>query len=69
MTIAQRTYKLAGMTCEHCTRAVAEEISKVPGVERVEVDLARGEARVSGEGFDDVAVPAAVVEAGYQVRS
>ncbi len=69
VTGTKGTYTVAGMTCEHCTRAVAEEIMKILSVERAEVDLASGEARVSGEGFDDDAVAGAVAEAGYEVRS
>lgn len=46
-----------------------EEVSDVPGVVDVDVDLSSGRLSVSGAGQDDVAVRAAVVEAGYQVAS
>ena len=61
------TYAIAGMTCEHCVRAVGEEVSAVPGVSSVDVDLASGRLVVEGDGFDDAAVRAAVDEAGYAV--
>ena len=54
------------MTCEHCVRSVTEEVSEVPGVTGVEVDLAGGRVTVQGDA-DDALVRAAVVEAGYQV--
>ena len=60
------TYAVEGMTCEHCVRSVTEEVSEVPGVTAVEVDLAGGRLTVTGAADDD-AVRAAVVEAGYQV--
>ena len=60
------TYAVGGMTCEHCVRSVTEEVSEVPGVTAVEVDLAGGRMTVQGDA-DDSAVRAAVVEAGYQV--
>ena len=60
------TYTVAGMTCEHCVRSVSEEVSEVPGVTAVEVDLAGGRVTVHGDA-DDAAVRAAVTEAGYQV--
>jgi copper chaperone len=60
------TYALAGMTCEHCVRAVTEEVSEVAGVTGVEVDLASGTVTVKGV-VDDAAVRTAVAEAGYQV--
>ena len=60
------TYAVAGMTCEHCVRSVTEEVSEVPGVTAVQVDLAGGRVTVQGDA-DDAAVRAAVAEAGYQV--
>jgi copper chaperone CopZ len=65
--IAEKTYTVAGMTCEHCVRAVREEVSAVAGVRDVEVDLASGRLSVLGQGVTDAAVEAAVAEAGYEV--
>jgi copper chaperone CopZ len=63
-------YTVAGMTCGHCAGAVSAEVSEVPGVRKVRVDLASGEMRVtSDEPVDDAAVRAAVTEAGYEVIS
>jgi copper chaperone len=59
------TYQVDGMTCEHCVRAVTEEICAVPGVVDVSVELASGRVEVEGEGFTDAQVAAAVDEAGY----
>ncbi len=64
-----RQYTVEGMTCGHCVSSVREEVSEVPGVEHVEVDLASGLLTVAGERFDDGAVRAAVTEAGYGLRS
>jgi copper chaperone len=65
--IAHKTYAVAGMTCEHCVLSVREEVSEVPGVRDVEVDLASGRLTVRGEDVSDDAVMAAVAEAGYEV--
>jgi copper chaperone CopZ len=40
--VGSTTFTVRGMTCEHCRRAVTEEISAVAGVESVTVDLATG---------------------------
>jgi copper chaperone len=69
METTDRTYTVTGMTCSHCVASVREEVSEVDGVARVDVDLASGELKVSGEGFSDDAVAAAVEEAGYEVVS
>ena len=64
------TYTVTGMTCDHCVRAVTSEVSAVPGVSDVDVDLASGRVLDSSDGagpVDDGAVRAAVAEAGYEV--
>ena len=62
------TYTVVGMTCGHCVSAVTEEVSGVPGVTGVDVDLASGGLTVTSDApVDDTAVRAAVEEAGYQV--
>ena len=64
------SYRISGMTCGHCVNAVTEAIGGVDRVTTVEVDLARGEARVTSEGdVDSDAVRAAVEEAGYELAS
>ena len=62
------TYTVKGMTCEHCVQSVTEEVSEVPGVSGVDVDLPSGRVTVSSDQeIDDAAVRAAVTDAGYQV--
>jgi len=59
---------VAGMTCEHCATAVRTEISRLPGVTEVDVDLASGEVRIAGEALpDDTALRAAIETAGYEM--
>lgn len=64
------TYTVKGMTCEHCVKSVTEEVSEVPGVTAVDVNLGEGLVTVSSEQpVDDGAVRSAVSEAGYEVVS
>ncbi|TFV66524.1 UNVERIFIED_ORG: copper chaperone [Bacillus sp. AZ43] len=64
------TYTVVGMTCGHCVNSVTEEVSQVPGVSDVQVDLASGGLTVvSATDVDDAAVRAAVEEAGYEVAT
>ena len=65
MTI--RTYAVDGMTCEHCVHAITDEVTKVPGVTNVTVDLTGKTVAVTGEALDEIAVRAAIDEAGYTV--
>jgi copper chaperone len=64
------TYTVSGMTCGHCVNAVTTEVSAIPGVEAVNVDLDSGTLTVTSEApIADGAVAAAVDEAGYTVVS
>ena len=62
------TYTVVGMTCGHCVSAVTEEVSQVPGVTGVDVDLESGGLTVTSDApVEAGAVRTAVEEAGYEV--
>jgi copper chaperone CopZ len=67
------TFSVTGMTCGHCVSSVTEELSAVPGVTAVSVDLVAGgtsAVHVTSDGaLDRAAVAAAVDEAGYQLAT
>jgi copper chaperone CopZ len=66
--MATTTYKVTGMTCEHCVNAVSSELTSLDGVSAVTVDLAPdGVSQVtvtSGSPLPDTAVTEALEEAG-----
>ena len=41
-SVSTRSIAVAGMTCDHCASAVRAEISKLPGVTGIDVDVAAG---------------------------
>ena len=62
------TYTVSGMTCGHCISAVTEELTRLPGVHDVQVELPTGLVTVTSDGplpIDEVRV--AVDEAGYEL--
>nr|WP_221376936.1 cation transporter [Actinoplanes polyasparticus] len=64
------TYTVTGMTCGHCVQAVTGELSALPGVDDVQIDLASGAVTVTSEApLADDAVRAAVDEAGYELAN
>jgi copper chaperone CopZ len=69
MTIT--TLHVTGMTCGHCVKAVTEELTAVPGVASVDVDLVAGGTSAvqvhSTEPVAPEALRAAVDEAGYEL--
>ncbi len=66
--MSTKNYSVEGMTCEHCVASVEEEITEVVGTQGVEVELETGRVTVTGEGFSDDAIAAAVERAGYKVK-
>ena len=60
------TYVVPGMSCGHCVSAVTEEVTAVPGVRNVAINLDTKAVVVTGDAVDDAAVRAAIVEAGYE---
>jgi copper chaperone CopZ len=59
-------YTVSGMSCGHCEAAVTEEVSRVSGVDSVNIDLDTKLVVVRGDGLDDAALRAAIDEAGYE---
>jgi copper chaperone CopZ len=63
------TYQVDGMTCGNCVKHVTAELSELPGVETVVVDLVAGGTSnvtvTSAEPLTRATVSDAVVEAGY----
>lgn len=60
--------QVPGMSCAHCTGAVEREVAALPGVESVHADLATKVVTVTGTGLDDVAIRAAIADAGYEAE-
>ena len=68
MTTTQ--FQVTGMTCGHCEMSVREEVSKVTGVDDIQVSAASGSLVVtSATAVDQDAVIAAVDEAGYRATA
>jgi copper chaperone len=64
------TFKVTGMSCNHCVKTIKESVEGLAGVEEVEVDLESGEVQV---GFDSEKVAAMdikeeIEEQGYQAE-
>jgi copper chaperone len=63
-----QVFKVTGMTCGHCVNSVTEEVSEVPGVSNVQVNLEKAELKFDSETEIPFSIiEAAVKEAGYEV--
>ncbi len=69
--MSTQTFSVLGMTCDHCVAAVTAEVSRVPGVRDVTVELVPGALSsvtvASDLPVSEDDVRAAVDEAGYDL--
>lgn len=61
-----QTYKVEGMTCQHCAKAVKEVVEALPNVEKATVNLEAKTVTVKGNP-DLAALKAAIEEEGYEL--
>ena len=67
MTVSTRSLAVTGMTCDHCASAVRAEIGKLPGITDVDIDVAAGTVRITGDPLPgDAPLRGAIEEAGYE---
>lgn len=65
-----QTFTVTGMSCEHCTKSVTEELTELGGVTDVQVSLDDGRVEVTSEqGLTERAAKDAVEEAGYEISN
>ncbi|MGW9024919.1 heavy-metal-associated domain-containing protein [Streptomyces sp. NPDC055722] len=63
--MSESTYTVTGMTCGHCADAITQEITVIPGVQKVDVEVEAGRVTVFSESALSVEdVRAALTEAG-----
>lgn len=59
-------YRVPGVSCQHCVAAVTEEVGKLAGVERVQVNLDNKLVTVEhGDSVAPASIIAAIKAAGY----
>ncbi len=65
-TMIEHGYTVSGMSCGHCAQSVTEELTALPGVTEVDVDVPTGRVVVrAGAALAEDDVRSAVEEAGY----
>jgi copper chaperone len=61
-----KQYTVPAISCQHCVRAVTNEVTKLAGVNVVNIDLTSKVVTVEhGENVAPEAIVAAIQEAGY----
>ena len=61
------TFQVPGMTCGHCRGAVTDELNKITGVTKIEVDLDTKIVSIESESqVEWELIAAAIDEAGFE---
>ena len=61
------TFLVPGMTCGHCSSAVTDELSKINGVTKVDVDLESKKVNIESDAAVDWQIIVdAIDEAGFE---
>ena len=64
----QTTVNVSGMTCGHCVSAVTMELSLLPSVTEVDVDLESGQVTITSDAaLEQAQLATAIDEAGYEL--
>jgi copper chaperone CopZ len=64
----QTTINVSGMTCGHCVSAVTMELSLLPSVTEVDVDLKSGQVTITSDAaLEQAQLATAIDEAGYEL--
>ncbi len=64
------TITVTGMSCDHCASSVRSELTNIPGVTNVDVDLSDGTVTIGSDApVETASILAAVEEAGYEVAN
>ena len=64
----QTTINVSGMTCGHCVSAVTMELSLLPSVTEVDVDLESGQVTITSDAaLEQMQLATAIDEAGYEL--
>ena len=64
--MSETTLSVPGIHCGHCAAAIQEEVTRVEGVETIEVDVDSKIVTVRGRALVDSDLRGAISEAGYE---
>ena len=67
--MAKTKLEIRGMSCQHCVKTVTDTLTALEGVQRVKVNLRKGEAvvRYAPDDITDAKLAEAITAAGFQV--
>jgi len=68
--MSERIYSVPDVSCGHCVTAITEELSPIPGVQRIDVNLETKQVTVEHDGsVTDAQLRAGIEAAGYEIAA
>jgi len=68
--VIEKQYKVPEISCEHCVRAITNELTSVPGIEVVNIDIPTKLVTLRhSNDVSDEQIVATIAEAGYEVAA
>lgn len=68
--MTERVYNVPDISCDHCVKAINQELTKIPGVQHVNVNLANKIVTVQADAtVSDNQIREGIEEAGYDITS
>lgn len=68
--MSAHTYHVPDITCQHCVSSITQELSKIPGVRDIDVNLTKKVVTVEAdETVTDTQIRAGIKDAGYDITA
>jgi len=67
--MAQKEFKIEGMSCGHCVMAVKKELQKIDNLKIDNVEIGSAKVEFDENQIDNQKIISAIEEAGYKVVS
>ncbi len=68
--MTEQTYRVPDVSCEHCVRAITDELTKLPGIANVDVNLDSKLVTVRhDDSVTDDQIREGIAEAGYDIAA
>jgi copper chaperone len=70
VTVTEKQYKVPEISCEHCVRAITNELTSVSGIEVINIDIPTKVVTIRHtDEVSDEQIVATIAEAGYEVAA
>jgi copper chaperone CopZ len=69
-TVLEKQFRVPEISCDHCVRAITNELTSVPGIEVVNIDIPTKLVTVRHtDSVTDEQIIETIAEAGYEVAA